>query len=80
MPSHRLTPTEQIILNLLSQGLSNQAIAERQVVSIRTVESHISHALEKTGCRSRLELVLWRLDRSQNEGAEPTVTLPLSPA
>ena len=80
MPSHRLTPTEQTILNLLSQGLSNRAIAARQVVSVRTVESHISHALEKTGCRSRLELVLWRLGRSQDASAEPTVTLPLSPA
>lgn len=80
MPSHRLTPTEQTILNLLSQGLSNRAIAARQVVSVRTVESHISHALEKTGCRSRLELVLWRLGRSHDAGTEPTVTLPLSPA
>jgi DNA-binding NarL/FixJ family response regulator len=80
MPSHQLTPAEWAIVNLLSEGLSNRAIAQRQVISVRTVESHISHALDKTGCRSRLELVVWRLGLPLGPGADPAVTLPLSPA
>ena len=53
-----LTPAEQRVSALLLQGLSNRAIAERLVISHRTVECHISRALAKTGCVSRLELAL----------------------
>ena len=54
-----LTPAEQRVSALLLQGLSNRAIAERLVISHRTVECHISRALRKSGCRNRLELALW---------------------
>ena len=53
-----LTPAEQRVSALLLQGLSNRAIAERLVISHRTVECHISPALAKTGCVNRLELAL----------------------
>ena len=53
-----LTPAEQRVSTLLLQGLSNRAIAERLVISHRTVECHISRALVKTGCVNRLELAL----------------------
>ena len=53
-----LTPAEQRVSALLLQGLSNRAIAERLVISHRTVECHISRALGKTGCVNRLELAL----------------------
>ncbi|CAE08488.1 helix-turn-helix domain-containing protein [Parasynechococcus marenigrum] len=53
-----LTPAEQRVSALLLQGLSNRAIAERLVISHRTVECHISRALAKTGCVNRLELAL----------------------
>jgi DNA-binding NarL/FixJ family response regulator len=54
-----LTPAEQrVSALLLLQGLSNRAIAERLVISHRTVECHISRALAKTGCVNRLELAL----------------------
>ena len=36
-----LTTAEQRIGDLLQQGLSNKAIAQHLVISIRTVESHI---------------------------------------
>ena len=44
---------------LLLEGLENRAIAQRLVISHRTVECHISRALRKSGCRNRLELALW---------------------
>ncbi|MEC8688504.1 MAG: LuxR C-terminal-related transcriptional regulator [Cyanobacteriota bacterium] len=39
-------------------------MAQRLVLSHRTVECHISHALAKTGCSSRLELTLWLLQQN----------------
>ena len=58
---NHLTPREQRVTALLTEGLSNRAIADRLVLSHRTVECHISRALAKTGCRNRLELALWMI-------------------
>jgi len=62
-----LSPAEKSVVNLLLEGLSNRCIAKRLVLSPRTVESHISHALAKTGCHSRLELTLWLLTTQQQK-------------
>jgi DNA-binding NarL/FixJ family response regulator len=43
------------------RGLSNRSIAAELVLSHRTVESHISRLLAKTGCKSRTQLLLWAL-------------------
>ena len=56
-----ITPAERRVLGLLTQGMSNRAIASALVLSPRTVESHVSALLAKTGCRSRTQLVLWSL-------------------
>jgi len=63
MTNFQLTPAEIGVLNLLLQGCSNHAIAEALVLSVRTVESHISSSLRKTGCRSRLQLSLWWMNQ-----------------
>ena len=52
-------PSRNGLNALLLEGLSNKAIASELMLSVRTVESHVSHSLAKTGCRSRLELVIW---------------------
>ena len=57
----RVTGAERRILQHLQQGLSNRAIAAALVLSPRTVESHISHLLAKTGCHNRTQLLLWAL-------------------
>ena len=80
MPTSDLSPAELSVVRLLLEGLSNKAIAQRRVLSIRTVETHISHALSKTGCRSRLELMLWMLARERHQRPEPAGTLPSLPA
>lgn len=41
---------------LAAQGLSNAAIAERLVVSVRTVESHLYQAFAKLGIERRAQL------------------------
>jgi DNA-binding CsgD family transcriptional regulator len=51
-----LTDREREIAMLLTTGLSNRAIADRLVLSVRTVETHIHRAMSKTGVTTREEL------------------------
>ncbi|MFB9381807.1 AAA family ATPase [Pseudonocardia petroleophila] len=51
-----LTPREREVAELVTDGLSNAAIAERLVVSVRTVTSHLDHVYTKLGIGSRTEL------------------------
>ncbi len=51
-----LTPTERVVAGYVEQGESNARIAERMVISRRTVETHVSHILSKLRLRSRAEL------------------------
>jgi DNA-binding NarL/FixJ family response regulator len=53
-----ISPAEQRVLEVLRSGASNREIAAALYLSVRTVESHISSLLAKTGCRSRTQLVL----------------------
>jgi DNA-binding CsgD family transcriptional regulator len=51
-----LTAREAQLVELASQGLSNAEIADRLVLSVRTVESHIYRAMGKLGVGDRREL------------------------
>jgi len=59
-----VTDTERQILDLVADGLSNQAIADRLVMSRRTVESHLGHVYVKVGIDSRIQLVRALIDRA----------------
>jgi ATP/maltotriose-dependent transcriptional regulator MalT len=50
-----LTARQAEVLELLTEGLTNAQIAERLVVSIRTVDHHVSAVLTKLGVSSRQE-------------------------
>jgi DNA-binding CsgD family transcriptional regulator len=51
-----LTPTERRVVDLAVDGLSNKEIALQLVVTVHTVEAHLSHAYAKLGISSRRQL------------------------
>lgn len=53
--SGELTAREREVLGLLTEGLSNQAIADRLVISPKTAEHHVGRILGKLGLKSRAE-------------------------
>ncbi|HEY5980674.1 MAG TPA: LuxR C-terminal-related transcriptional regulator, partial [Microlunatus sp.] len=55
----RLTRRELEIAGLVAEGHSNATIAKSLTLSERTVESHVSHILQKLGQSSRLGIALW---------------------
>jgi len=53
--SHR----EEEVARLVADGLSNREIAEALALSVRTVEAHVTHLLNKLTLRSRAQLAVW---------------------
>jgi non-specific serine/threonine protein kinase len=54
-----LSPREREVAALLALGLSNRQIAQRLVVTQRTVAAHIEHLLNKLGFASRHQVGAW---------------------
>lgn len=52
-----LTSTEERILRKMVEGVANKEISEELGISLATVKTHISHILQKTGCRNRTDLI-----------------------
>ena len=48
-----LTPRELEVLRLVAEGLTDAQVAERLVLSLRTVHSHLRSIYRKLGVRSR---------------------------
>ncbi|MBA4146480.1 MAG: response regulator transcription factor [Verrucomicrobia bacterium] len=64
-----LTPREEEILALLTQGYANKEIADRLSVSFDTVRTHLRHIYEKLHVRSRTEAATKYLRHT--EGSKP---------
>ena len=56
-----LTDREREVLRLLALGHTNQEIAGKLYISVRTVESHRAHIMQKLGLSSRADLVRYAL-------------------
>jgi DNA-binding NarL/FixJ family response regulator len=54
-PVQALSERERTVLGLMAEGRSNAAIAERLVVTIKTVESHIANIFTKLGLHDQPE-------------------------
>jgi len=75
-----LTDREIQILRLISDGLSNQNIADELVIELHTVKNHVHSVLTKLGARRRGEaaalLTGWRRIERESAGSGPTVPPP----
>ena len=56
-----LTAREVEILKLVAQGLPNQEIAEKLVISERTVRTHVTNILSKLHLANRTQAALYAL-------------------
>ncbi|OIO89627.1 MAG: DNA-binding response regulator [Anaerolineae bacterium CG2_30_64_16] len=57
-----LSPRETEVITLIAQGYTNQQIAARLVISVKTVETHKANIMQKLGAKSRVELVRYALE------------------
>jgi DNA-binding CsgD family transcriptional regulator len=56
-----LSPRESEVASLIALAMSNRQIAERLVLSERTVEGHVRSILAKLGYSTRTEIATWSL-------------------
>jgi DNA-binding NarL/FixJ family response regulator len=54
-----LTDREREVVGLVAEGLSNDEIAERLIMSAATARTHVSRAMIKVGARDRAQLVVF---------------------
>jgi DNA-binding NarL/FixJ family response regulator len=66
-PDHELTPRETEILKMVAKGMSYKQIAERLVLSHRTVQNHVQNTLRKLQMHNRVELTRYALERGLDE-------------
>ena len=66
-----MTEREAEVLALVADGLSNREVAERLVLSVRTVEKHVERLLAKTQSANRAHLAAFAT-RLAWSGSKPT--------
>jgi DNA-binding NarL/FixJ family response regulator len=62
-PDNELTPRETEILKMVATGMSYRQIAERLVLSHRTVQNHVQNTLRKLQMHNRVELTRYVFER-----------------
>ncbi|MFE9421862.1 response regulator [Kitasatospora sp. NPDC006697] len=65
----RLTTRETEVLRMVAKGLSYRQIAERLVLSHRTVQNHVQNTLGKLQLHNRVELVRYAIEQGLDEPA-----------
>ncbi|MGH3929660.1 MAG: response regulator [Pseudonocardiaceae bacterium] len=63
----RLTPREIEVLRLVATGRTYRQIADRLVLSHRTVQNHVQNTLRKLQLHNRVELVRYAIDQGLDE-------------
>ncbi|REK68288.1 MULTISPECIES: response regulator transcription factor [Cohnella] len=59
----QLSEREKEVLGWIAKGYSNKEIADRLVISVKTVETHKAHIMEKLGLKTRPDLVKYALKK-----------------
>jgi DNA-binding NarL/FixJ family response regulator len=59
-----LTEREIQVLRLVASGATNQRVAEHLVISVRTVNTHMTSILKKTGCENRTAASAWAIQHN----------------
>jgi len=59
-----LSVREIELATLIAQGLSNRQIADQLVISVHTVERHVSNILGKLALSSRSQIAVWMTERT----------------
>ena len=63
----QLTRRERDVAVLVARGQSNSQIAASLVISVRTVETHVEHIMNKLGCGTRAQIAAWSAARPPAE-------------
>jgi DNA-binding NarL/FixJ family response regulator len=63
----RLTDRETEVLRLVAKGLSYKQIAERLVLSHRTVQNHVQNTLRKLQMNNRVQLTRWAIEHGLDD-------------
>ena len=71
-----LSPREAEVIALITQGLSNQEIADRVYLSINSVKTYIRSAYRKIGVVKRTQALVWAIDH----GFRPDTLRTIDPA
>ena len=61
-PEDDLTERERDVLRLIALGYTNQEIAKQLFLSVRTIEAHRRHILNKLRLKTRADLVRYALE------------------
>jgi len=63
IPCSELTPREEQVLKLITEGCSNHEIAAKLSIAEKTVRIHVSSVLEKLGARDRTQAAIYAIQR-----------------
>lgn len=66
-PVSALTERETEVLKMVAKGMSYKTIAERLVLSHRTVQNHVQNTLRKLQMNNRVQLTRWAIEHGLDE-------------
>ena len=69
-PDNELTERETEVLRMVAKGLCYKQIAERLVLSHRTVQNHVQNTLRKLQMHNRVELTRYAIEQGLDDDDE----------
>lgn len=66
----QLTDRETEVLRMVAKGWGSKQIAERLVISHRTVQNHVQNTLRKLQMHNRVELTRWAIEQGLDDDEE----------